>query len=234
MVIRRRIYLPIALVMTVMAFIGFWRTYYANLLSGTSDFSFLIHIHGAVNIFWLFLFIAQAALAATGHIKLHKKLGLWMPVIGVLIVILGLAVTFQRFGVEIANGNLAVGQRKLFGPLREIIFLAPLLWAGWHWRNIPEVHKRLMVVATTMLLVPAVGRMIFLGKPVPEWKFMLVWPIPVYIGMVHDWLTKKLIHPVYIIGVAAMLAERLTLSLRTTDLWLEISKWLASFYPTAP
>jgi hypothetical protein len=40
-----------------------------------------------------------------------------------------------------------------------------------------------MLVATTLLLGPAVGRMIFLGFPVAVWKFMLVWPLPVYLAM---------------------------------------------------
>lgn len=87
-----------------------------------------------------------------------------------------------------------------------------------------------MIVATTILLIAAVGRMIFLGRPVPEWKFLLIWPLPVYIGMVHDFLTKKLIHPVYIIGIFAMLLMRLSLPLRTTELWLKFSGWLATLY----
>jgi hypothetical protein len=230
MVLRRRIYVPIALIITVMAFVGFWRTYYGNLLTGTSEFILLIHIHAAIYILWLFLLIAQAAFAATGYISFHIKLGPWIMVIGILVIIMGLAITFDRFGAEISNGNLAVGQRKLFGPLRDMVFFAPFLWAGWHWRNSPDVHKRLMIVATNILLVAAVGRMNLLGRPVPEWKFMLLWPLPVYICMAYDWLTKRIIHPVYIIGFFAMLTMRLILPLRNTDIWLEFSNWLASLY----
>ena len=122
MVIRRRIYVPIALIIMVMAFVGFWRTYYGNLLTGTSDTILLIHVHAAIYILWLFLLIAQVTFAATGYIRFHIKLGLWIMLVGILVIIMGLAITFERFGAEIANGNLAVGQRKLFGPLRDMVF----------------------------------------------------------------------------------------------------------------
>jgi hypothetical protein len=36
---------------------------------------------------------------------------------------------------------------------------------------------------------------------------MLLWPAPVYVAMVHDFRTRRLIHPAYVIGVLAMLAE---------------------------
>ncbi|HEY5749474.1 MAG TPA: hypothetical protein VIU12_25575 [Chryseolinea sp.] len=226
----KRVYVPISLVITLMALVGFWRTYFGHVVTGTINTIPLIHFHAAVYVLWLLLFIGQVTLAATGHLTLHKRLGPWLMGLGVLVIVMGLAITFERFGAEIAAGNLAVGQRKLFGPLRDMVFFAPFLWAGWNWRHKPEIHKRLMIVATTILLIAAVGRMIFLGRPVPEWKFLLIWPLPVYIGMVHDFLTKKLIHPVYIIGIFAMLLMRLSLPLRTTELWLKFSGWLATLY----
>ena len=33
--------------------------------------------------------------------------------------------------------------------------------------------------------------MTFLGFPVALWKFMLVWPLPVYLAMIHDFRTQK-------------------------------------------
>ena len=64
-----------------------------------------------------------------------------------------------------------------------------------------------MIVATTILVLPAVSRMSFLGTPVALWKFMLVWPLPVYLLMIHDFYQKRLIHPIYLIGVAEVLTR---------------------------
>lgn len=146
-------------------------------------------------------------------------------------IAMGLAVALERFGHELrVNGDLPTAQRKLFGPVRDILVFAPLLAAGWIYRRRPEVHKRIMLVATNVLLVAAVGRMLFLGRPVPEPLFLLVWPLPIYIAMAHDYLTKRLIHPAYVIGLAAMLAMRLVLPLRGSQTWLALTGWLATLY----
>ena len=87
-----------------------------------------------------------------------------------------------------------------------------------------------MLVATTILLVAPVSRMLFLGTPPPEQWFFLVWPLPVYVAMIHDYATKRLIHPVYVMGLLAMVAMRLVLPWRTSEAWLDFTSWLAAFY----
>jgi hypothetical protein len=114
-----------------------------------------------------------------------------------------------------------------FGPLRDMIVFTPFLAAGWIYRRRPEIHKRCMLVATTILLVAAVGRMKFQGTPPPESLMLLVWPLPIYVAMLHDYATKRLIHPVYMIGILAMIAMRLVLPLRGTPTWLDFTAWLA-------
>lgn len=106
----------------------------------------------------------------------------------------------------------------------------PLLAAGWIYRRRPEIHKRIMLVATNVLLIAAVGRMGFLGRPVPTPLFLLVWPLPMYIAMVYDYATRRLIHPVYVIGFAAMAAMRLVVPLRDGERWLAFTAWLATLY----
>ena len=56
------------------------------------------------------------------------------------------------------------------------------------------------------LLIAAVARMAFLGTPQPDSVFLLMWQLPIYIAMVHDYATKRLIHPVYVIGLLVMFA----------------------------
>ena len=74
--------------------------------------------------------------------------------------------------------------------------------------------------------------MTFLGTPVPLWKFMLVWPVPVYIAMIHDFRTRKLVHPVYVIGIAAMLTMRLVLPIGSSQLWQTAASWITAIYET--
>jgi hypothetical protein len=226
----RRIFVPVALLAALMAFVGFWPSYFGPMLAGSGHHSTLIHSHAAVFVTWLVLFAMQAALAATGRIALHMRLGAWLFAFGMLLVVMGLSVSLGRFGEEVAAGNLATAQRKLFGPLRDMTVFAPLLLAGWLYRRRAEVHKRIMLVATNVLLIAAVARMDFLGTPPPDWVFLLVWQLPIYIAMVHDYTTRRLIHPVYVVGLLVMFAMVLVFPLRETQPWLNLTAWLAKLY----
>lgn len=224
----RRLYLPVAVLATFMAIGGFWPSYFGPLLGGTIDEPMLIHLHGAVCMGWLALFAVQAMLAATGRVAQHVRLGRWVMAYALAVIAVGVMVSFATAGADVAAGEVARGQRRLFGFLREVVFFAAFVTAGWVYRRRPAVHKRLMVVATTLFLVPAVGRALFLirGETPLLLDWMLVWPVPVYLAMLHDYVTKRLIHPVYVCGWLAMLAERLVLPLRESETWMALSAWL--------
>ncbi|HKS58212.1 MAG TPA: hypothetical protein VJS12_23150 [Steroidobacteraceae bacterium] len=228
---RSNIYLSAGLLVTLIAFVGFWPSYFGPLLAGTLAKTQVIHVHAVVQVVWLALLMTQIALAATGRTRLHMRLGKWVFAWGLVVIIVGLVLSFEIFAGYIAAGDAPTGQRRMFAFLRDMLFFTPFLIAGWFYRRRPEVHKRLMLTAATILLLPAVSRMTFLGPPPqPVWIFMLVWPIPIYILMIYDYATRRLIHPVYVIGVLAMLAMRVMLPLRTTEAWLTVSGWLVGLY----
>ena len=225
-----RLYLPATILVIVTAIVGFWPTYFGPALKGRVHVPPLIHLHAVIYVTWLALFATQVALAATNRVKLHMQLGRWIMAYGIVVVIAGLMAVAQGFGTRLATEDVFRAQRWLFGVLKDLVFFAPFLIAGWLYRGKPEIHKRLMIMATTILVLPAVSRMSFLGTPVPLWKFMLVWPIPVYLLMIHDFYRKRLIHPVYLIGVAAMLTMRLILPFGSSHAWQSIAAVITTFY----
>jgi len=227
---RRRIFLPAALVGTALAIIGFWKTYFGPLIAGTVHEPTIIHIHAAVMVTWLALFMAQVWFAGSGRVRLHIRLGPWVMGFGIVLVAVGLLAISEGFAARLATGDVFRAQRWLFGTLRDVVFFVPFLAAGWVYRRRPEIHKRVMLVATTILVLPAVSRMTFLGFPVALWKFMLVWPLPVYLAMLHDFRTKRMVHPVYVIGIAAMLTMRLVLPLNTSGAWQAVAAHITAFY----
>ena len=229
---RRRVFLPAVLIGIVLAVVGFWRTYFGPLLAGTVHEPTIIHIHAVVMVTWLAVVMAQVGFAASGRVRLHIQLGPWVMGYGVVMIVVGLLAISEGFAARLATGDVFRAQRWLFGPLRDVVFIVPFLAAGWVYRRRPEIHKRVMLVATTLLVLPAVGRMAFLGFPVPVWKFMLVWPLPVYLAMAHDFRTKRMVHPVYVIGIAAMLTMRLVLPLNTSGAWQAVAAHITAFYQT--
>lgn len=226
----RRVFVPAALLASMIALIGFWPTYFGPLLAGADRASLLIHIHAAVFVGWLAIFTAQAALAATGRVALHMRVGPWLFAWGILLIAIGVITAFSRFEEAVLAGQLATAQRRLLGPLRDMIVFTPFLAAAWIYRRRPEIHKRCLLVATSILLVAAVARMRFLGTPTPEIWFLVLWPLPMYVAMIHDYRTRRLIHPIYVMGLLAMLAMRLVLPLRDSVAWLDLTAWLAACY----
>jgi hypothetical protein len=225
-----RLFLPATILIIVIALIGFWPTYFGLALKGRVHVPPLIHLHAVIYVTWLALFATQVTLAATNRVKLHMQLGRWIMAYGVVVVIAGLMATAQGFGTRFATEDVFRAQRWLFGVLKDLVFFAPFLIAGWIYRRKPEIHKRLMIVATTILVLPAVSRMSFLGTPVPIWKFMLIWPLPIYLLMIHDFYRKRLIHPVYLIGIASMMTMRLILPLGSSHAWQTTAGWITALY----
>ena len=225
----RRFYVGIGMFFTLIALVGFWPTYFGPLFQGTVDSPLLVHVHAVVYMGWLCLFIAQAALAATGRIRLHRRLGRIAIAYGSAVVVVGVLTAFGQFTRFVEAGELEVAQRRLLGPLTDMVAFPIFFGLAVAYRRRPEIHKRFMLVATTTLLIAAVSRMSFLGTPVPLRVFLPVWFAPILLAMVYDLMTQRRIHLAYVIGLVGLFVLRLRGNLVETDAWLGFSGWLATF-----
>ncbi len=232
-----RFYIGIGLLIALMAVVGFWPTYFGPLLIGTLQTVPVIHFHATVYSGWLLLFIAQVVFASTGHLALHRKLGKVGIYYGFGLVIVGVFTALSRFASRVQAARLEEVQLPLapIAPLSDMIVFPIFFGAAVLYRRKPEIHKRLMIVATTILLIAAVGRMTFLGPPgflntpMPPLVFLVVWFSPILLAMGYDFITKRLIHPVYVIGLVGLFILRLRGYLGRTDSWADISNWMATF-----
>src|SRR6185503_15411571 len=117
----RRFYIGISLLAVLIAAMGFWPTYFGPLLAGTADHPTVIHVHAAIFSGWLALFAAQAVLAASGQIALHRKVGevgIWY---GVLIILVGLTTAFSQFADRVQAGSLEEAQTRLLAPFTDMV-----------------------------------------------------------------------------------------------------------------
>jgi hypothetical protein len=227
-----RIYIPVAFVTILIALAGFWPTYFGPLVAGSLQKVPVIHVHAAVFMGWLMLVGTQAFLAATGRIALHMKVGRIGMGYGVFLILVGLITAFSQFAVRVEAGNIEEAQNRLFAPLTDMLVFAPLLAAAWYYRRKPEIHKRLIIVATTVLLVAAVHRIVFLGgRPPPAPQLLLVWLAPIYLGMAYDLLKRRLVHPVYLLGIVVVLLLKFARPpLRGSAAWRDFASWLTTYY----
>ena len=164
-----RFYAWLGALAAVIAITGFWASYFGPLVRGIADAPGIIHLHAAVFVGWILLVIAQATLAATGRRVLHVRVGYIGMAYGALVVVVGVITAFVFFSERLHSGqNIRGAQIQLFVPLTDLLGFAPFLVAAWFYRHRPEVHKRLIIVATTVLLIAAVHRIPFFDEHMPE------------------------------------------------------------------
>jgi hypothetical protein len=201
----RWFYLTMALVMAGVIFGGFAQTY-PDSLTSTPALPLLLHVHGAVFIAWVLLFVAQPSLAVRGSMRLHRTLGWIGAGLAAAMVVLG----FWAVRVAlIEHIGLSFLPKPIFvmGNLITVLFFAGLVTAGVARRRSPDWHKRLMLCATIALLSQALGRLLPMGSFGAAAPAVLFGVLDLFAlaGPAMDLATRGRIHPAYAWGVGAIL-----------------------------
>ena len=210
--------------MGLIAVVGFWPTYFGPLVRGTIAQPLLIHLHATVFVGWLVLFLTQVVLAATGRIAWHLRLGRIGIGYGVLVIVVGLLTGISRSANRFRLG--LGGEHLLFVAFADMTVFAIFFGAAIALRRKPQLHKRLMMGAATMLLVAAASRMTFLQ---PLLLRQAVWVSPILLAMAYDFRAQRMIHPVYLIGLGAFFVRAMSPGLiADTDTWSAVAHWLTA------
>ena len=145
-----------ALLILATVFVGFARTYYLAGVFRAPLPNLLIHIHGVVFSAWILLLVAQISLVAAGRIDLHRRLGLLGFGLACLMVILGLLAATDNL---VRHSDAGVGAKAFYAvPVADMLVFATLVYFGFRNRFNPSAHKRLMLIATVMILDAAIVR----------------------------------------------------------------------------
>ena len=224
----RRFYVGIVLFMIAVVLTGFWPSYFGPLLRGAAARPWVIHLHGLVFMGWMALLLTQVALVAAGRTGLHRQIGNAGMVYGWVVLIMGLVVGFAAPILHVTAGEWSMDRASgfLLIILGDMILFGSFFVASMVYRRKPEIHKRLILLATVALLFAAAGRMSFLSPP-----FLLaVWLSPVLIAMGYDFFTRRRVHPVYFIGLAGLLVVFSRVFFTESEAWLRIGRPLLATF----
>jgi hypothetical protein len=220
----RRFYVALAALMTLLVVVGFWPSYYGPLLRGTARTPAILHVHGVIFIGWMALLIVQATLAARGRVAAHRALGNIGIGYGVFVWLVGLLVSFAAPVIHVHAAEWSVDDAAAFLPipLGDMLLFGGFFAAAVLNRHKPELHKRLMLLATVAILFAAAFRLEAAG--VPMVAALALWFAPVVLCMAYDLVKRGRIHGVYWVGLAAMALALLRLPFRNTELWLGVGR----------
>jgi hypothetical protein len=230
---RSGLYVGLAIMIAAIVAAGFSRSFYGTFVGGVMH-PWIIHVHAAVYVGWLALLIAQTVLAARGRIALHRKVGRFGIAYGVLVFALGLivAVAMPVINAHAGLWDTARAEQFLAIPLGDMVLYGSFFGAAVAYRSRPEIHKRLIVLTAVAIMFAAVGRAatnagVLIDDPDAFSSTALrlaLWYSPVIVAMAHDLVTRRRIHSVYWIGVAAMAVALLRLPWSQTDQWHGIAR----------
>ena len=224
----RRFYLLIALLLAGLVFVGFAPTFYLNGQFNHFPLSGLHILHGTVFSSWIALLIVQSALISARRVRVHRSLGYAAIALVFLMVVLG--VTIAIYAVRRGTTPPGAPPPPVFFaiPFFDMIVFSALVGAGFWYRNRPETHKRLMIVAT-LSIVPAASARILLnlhvGAPILKaygTSFLIL------LGcMVYDYATRRRVYPAYLwSGLFFVVSVPLRLYISGTNAWLSFAHWI--------
>jgi hypothetical protein len=236
----RFFYVGMAVTCALIAFIGFTPTYWAPMARGTLDEAPIIHLHGLLFSAWTLFFIVQTTLVAGGRIVNHRALGLLGISLATAMLFVGLTTAIHSLATFIDAGYEERAIAFTIVPMTTIVFFACTVAVAVANVRRPEVHKRLMVLATVVIMMAAMARIVRMllspaadaGPPPVEVSIVpaIATDLLVVVAMVHDWRSRRRPHPVYLIGGGLWLLVQLgRIPFSHTPQWRAVAEWLLGF-----
>jgi hypothetical protein len=120
--------------------------------------------HGLALTSWYVLLLVQAALIRRGKTSLHRKLGVAGVVSALAVVTSGFIVLTQAVSRRVVDGVLPPVEliENAFRPIAlyqtfNLTFFLACVGAAVYFRRKPDIHKRLMIIASVLILGAALS-----------------------------------------------------------------------------
>ena len=233
-------HLRMAWVCVAVGLAGFAPSYWIPLLTGSIAVASIVHMHAVVFYAWLALLVVQSHLVATRRVARHRELGVVGVSVATAMIFVGAATAINSMKEGAAAGFGDEARAFAVVPITGVLFFATLVAIALVNVRRPDVHRRLVLIATVSILNAAVGRLIRLaiGAPPPT---ATVAPPPVAFSLlpglltdlllvpalIHDKVRLGSVHRIYWIGGAALLASQLLRPvIGNSEVWQRFAGWL--------
>jgi hypothetical protein len=240
----RRFYVGTAIGFIAVAMLGFAPTYWLPVARGTLHVAPIVHVHAALFFGWTFFFLAQTMLVASDNERRHREVGVAGVSLATAMCLVGFGVAINGIKRLDAAGLGPAGRAFSLISFSAIVVFAVLVGIALLNVERPEVHKRLMLIATASLLPAAIGRWFALfltppnaipGAPPPPIVTLapsILADLFIVVGMIYDRRTRGRVHPVYwIAGGALLVVQGIRIPLSGTNAWLRVTDWLVALSP---
>ena len=204
----------------------------------------VVHFHAAAMSLWLLLLLAQSVLVSKRRLDTHRKLGLISVILApcILVSMYGMDLygveTFAAENDVLASSDIPLHQTAQLNRYISSILLihgaSYLLFPTFYLRAIivrrrdNETHKRLMILATLVLMIPGLGRLLSVTNVLPDFGLNIIDARHFYLllliapALIYDIVKQRMLDRAYVVGIALlgswMIAARF---LWTSPWWIE-------------
>ena len=233
---RSKFFLFMGIVGVLAVLIGFAKTFFIPVAERSFKAPFAVYLHGFFAFAWILFFLSQSVLIHSGKVKLHMRMG----ILGVILA-LGTAVTLIPVGLFTVEKELRAGLGEtavsgILGMFTSGLMFLGIFMSGMIYRKQLQVHKRLMLLATIVVLWPAWFRFrhYFPGIERPDiWFAVVLADSLIIIAWVWDWLQNRRIHPVLLyVGMFIILEQTFEVMAFDSQPWRHAAKMVYSFLTT--
>lgn len=223
----RSIYVFMAILFVIVAVVGFAPRSLAIVTGARPVPPLIVHLHAATMSAWLVLLLAQTSLMASGRPAVHKSLGAVSFVLGPAMFLLMSALVIRGFlGLLSAPAALpaqvlgnAVAFQTFIMARAALLFGLFYVWAVAVRKSDSETHKRMMILATFVVIDAAIARIpwlpgaylrdggidrgFFTGYDLTHlYQLLLLAP-----ALIYDWVRFRSVHRAYLLGLGLFLTS---------------------------
>jgi len=203
-----------SVVLLAIVLTGFSRTFFLRSLFQVPPIAMHVYVHALAMTGWFVLFVVQTSLVAAHRTDLHRRLGILGAVLAMFLVVitavtaLGLPAHYKvdhvPNGIPMTEDGMIRIAWVNFGS---VALFAILVTTALALRRRPDTHKRLMLVASMVLVGPALGRYIAYlniwksASSIPQFASVLlivttITVVAMPLALVaHDLRTARRLHP---------------------------------------
>jgi hypothetical protein len=223
--LHRAFFIGVSLAMVAAVFVGFSRSYYLKGWYGSPALPTLYHLHAFLFTSWMLLLVVQTTLVASRRTPLHRQLGVVGGVLAALMTVAAIAMTLDLARRAVA-GSSPEGLGFVIVPFMTLVVFPVLVGAALYYRRQPEIHKRLMLVATLELVTAGVARIPGAGS-MP--LFFVLTDLGLVAMLAYDLFTRRRPHPATVwSGLFLIASQVVRTTLGGTAAWIAFARTLGS------
>jgi FtsH-binding integral membrane protein len=203
-ILHRYFYFSMSLLFAAIVVAGFKRTVNDNLLHPAVPRPFILWIHGAAFAGWVIFFICQSTLVRIRKVSWHRSIGWFGAGLATVMVPLGVttAIIMARFDTVQLHQNQSDADAFLSVPFYDMIAFGVSIALAIYWRTKPELHRRLIFIATCGLMDAAFARFDYVFD---HNLFFPCLDLLILLGVARDLLVDRRVHKVYLYALPLLI-----------------------------